>query len=144
MAIAIEIQLVIAFRPQNLIALNWRRHLLEPDGPRGRLLLHIPAAEMKSRREDFTAELPEHLARRLRWYRRHVLPAISADPEGDLFVTGNGRRKSQETLTDQIIKTIEVYLGVDMSPHQFRRESTASAAANTFSRSRRSRFELTL
>jgi integrase len=120
MAIAIDIQLAIALRPQNLIALNWRRHFLEPDGPRGRPLLHIPAAEMKSRREEFTTEVPDDVARRLRWYRRHVLPAIGADPTGDLFITRNGTRKSQETLTDQIIKTIELYLGVDMSPHQFR------------------------
>jgi len=40
MAIAIDIQLAIALRPQNLSTLNWRRHLNEPDGPRGRLLLH--------------------------------------------------------------------------------------------------------
>jgi integrase len=84
------------------------------------LLLHIPKAETKSRKSDFNVEVPEEAARRLRWYRRHILPRLNADPNGDLFVTRRGGPKNQGTLTDQLIKTLEVYLGVDMSPHQFR------------------------
>jgi integrase len=118
-AIAVEVELAIPLRPQNLSRLNWGRHLLEPDGPRGRMLLHIPKEEMKSRK-DFDAEVPEHLARRLRWYRREILPRLGADKNGDLFVTRQGQRKGQDTLVDQIIKTVEHYLGIDMSPHQFR------------------------
>jgi hypothetical protein len=74
-AVAIDFQLAIPLRPQNLSRLNWQRHLSEPDGPRGRLLLHIPKDEMKGGREDFTAEVPDDVARRLRWYRRHILTA---------------------------------------------------------------------
>ncbi len=120
MAVAIEFELAIPSRPQNLSRLNWARHFIEPDGPKGRLLLHIPKAEMKSGKHDFIAEVPDHVARRLRWYRRQILPRLGADVNGDLFVTRQGKPKSQETLTDQIIKTIENYLGIDMSPHQFR------------------------
>ena len=120
MAVLIEFSLATPLRPQNLSRLNWGRHFLEPDGPKGPLLLHIPKAETKSGKEDFTAEVPDHVARRLRWYRRQILLRLGADPNGDLFVTRRGERKSQETLTDQFIKTIEAYLGVDMSPHQFR------------------------
>ena len=47
-AIAIDFELAIPLRPQNLSSLNWQRHFSEPDGPRGRLLLHIPASETKS------------------------------------------------------------------------------------------------
>jgi hypothetical protein len=47
-AVAIDFQLVVPLRPQNLSRLNWQRHFIEPDGPRGRLLLHIPKSEMKS------------------------------------------------------------------------------------------------
>jgi integrase len=120
MAVAIEFQLALPSRPQNLSRLNWGRHFSEPDGPKGRLLLHIPKAEMKSGKHDFIAEVPDHVARRLRWYRRQILPRLGADVNGDLFVTRQGKPKSQETLTDQIIKTIGLYLGIDMSPHQFR------------------------
>ena len=119
-AIAIDVQLAMALRPQNLISLNGQRHFIEPDGPRGRLLLHIPAAEMKSRRDDFDAEVPDDVARRLRWYRRHILPRLKADPNGDLFVTRSGSRKDQRTLTIQIVKTIKRCLGIHMTPHQFR------------------------
>jgi hypothetical protein len=118
-AVAIEFELGIPLRPQNLCRLNWGKHLLEPDGPRGRMLLHIPGAEMKSGK-DFDAEVPEHVARRLRWYRRHILPRLCADPNGDLFVTRKGKLKGQDTFTDQIIKTIESHLGIHMSPHKFR------------------------
>jgi integrase len=83
------------------------------------MLLHIPKEEMKSRK-DFDAEVPDRLARRLRWYRREILPRLGADPNGDLFVTRGGQLKGQDTLVDQIIKTIEHYLGIRMSPHQFR------------------------
>jgi integrase len=118
-AVAIEFQLAIPLRPQNLCRLNWSKHLLEHDGSRGRMLLHIPGVEMKSG-NDFDAEVPEHVARRLLWYRRHILPKLDGDPNGDFFVTRQGKRKGQDTFTDQIIKTIRCYLGIHMSPHQFR------------------------
>jgi integrase len=120
MAVAIDIQLAIGLRPQNLSALNWQRHFLEPDGPRGRVLLIIPAAEMKSGKEDFVAEVQSEVARRLRWYRRTILPRLGADPNGDLFVTAKGIRKNQRTLTSQMLKTIKRRLGVHMTGHQFR------------------------
>ncbi|MGO9942198.1 MAG: hypothetical protein ACLPIC_05410 [Rhodoblastus sp.] len=81
-AIAIDIQLACPLRPQNLSDLHWRRHFLEPDGPKGRLLLHIPAEETKVKRQDLTVEIPADVARRLRWYRRHILPRVGADPNG--------------------------------------------------------------
>ena len=118
-AIAIDFQLAIPLRPQNLSALNWSRHFVEPDGPKGRLLLHIPKEEMK-RLADYTAEVPEDVAKRLRWYRRQILSRLGADGSGFLFVRAKGRLKDQRTITVQIIRVIERYLGVPMTPHQFR------------------------
>jgi integrase len=119
-AIATDIQLVVPLRPQNLCSLVWRRHFSEPDGPKGRLLLHIPAAETKSKKKDIVAEIPEEVAKRIRWYRQHVLPRLNADPDGPLFVTETGAPKLQDTLSDQMIKVIEDRLGVHMPPHTFR------------------------
>ena len=83
------------------------------------MLLRIPAAEMKAKR-DHTVEIPDHVARRLRWYRREVLARLNADLNGDLFVTKHGKPKSQETLTQQIIQVIADQVGIHMTPHQFR------------------------
>jgi integrase len=119
-AIAIDFQLAIPLRPQNLARLDWKRHFVEPDGPKGRLLLHIPKEETKSRKNDFVAEVPDDVAGRLRWYRRNILPRLDANPNGELFVTKQGVRKCQETITAQIIKEIQRSLGIHMTPHQFR------------------------
>ena len=119
-AIAIDVALVIPLRPQNLCSLVWRRHFSEPDGSKGPLLLHIPAAETKSKRKDVVAEIPEDVARRIRWYRQHILPRLNADPNGPLFVTETGAAKLQDTLSDQIIKVIRDRVGVHMPPHTFR------------------------
>jgi integrase len=119
-AIAIDIDLVIPLRPQNLSSLSWRRHFTEPDGAKGRLLLHIPAQETKSKLQDLVAEIPDDVARRLRWYRRHILPHLNADPDGPLFVTRKGTAKTQETLSQQFTETIKRRLGVHLTPHQLR------------------------
>jgi integrase len=57
---------------------------------------------------------------RLRWYRRHILPRLGADPEGPLFVTRKGTAKTQETLSQQFTETLERRLGVHLTPHQLR------------------------
>lgn len=118
-AVAIDILLAIPLRPRNLSRLNWRRHFSEPNGPRGPLYLHIPGAEMKSGK-DYDAEVPEEVARRLRWYRKKILVGVGAPPQGNLFVTTKGRKKSQSTITAQIIKMVAKHVGVHMTPHQFR------------------------
>ena len=105
-AIAIDILLAIPLRPQNLSSLHWQQHFSEPDGSRGRLLLHIAAGDTKTKRQEIIAEVPDDVARRLRWYRRHILPRLGADVNGYLFVTERGSKKSQATLTQQITEAI--------------------------------------
>ncbi len=84
------------------------------------MLLHIPAEETKARRQDLTVEIPADVARRLRWYRRHLLPRVGADPNEFLFVTEKGCPKHQGTLSLQITEMIEKHVGVHMTAHQFR------------------------
>jgi integrase len=119
-AIAIDVLLAIPLRPQNLSCLHWQQHLSEPNGPRGELLLHIAARDTKTKRQEIVAEVPDDVARRLRWYRRHVLPRLSADVNGYLFVTEGGSKKSQATLTQQITEAIARHIGIHMTPRQFR------------------------
>ena len=119
-AIAIDILLAQLLRPQNLSSLSWHHHFSEPNGPRSQLLIHIAARETKTKRQDIVSEVPDEVARRLRWYRRHILPRLGADVNGHLFVTEKGTRKHQATLTVQIIDAIARHIGIHMTPHQFR------------------------
>jgi integrase len=119
-AIAIDILLALPLRPQNLSSLNWQHNFSEPNGPRGQLLLHIAARDTKTKREDIVSEIPDEVARRLRWYRRHILPRLGADVNGHLFVTEKGIRKGQATLSRQITDAGIRHIGVHMTPHQFR------------------------
>jgi integrase len=125
-AIAIDIMLASPLRPQNLSSLSWRQHFSEPNGPRSQLLLHIAARDTKTKRQDLVSEVPDEVARRLRWYRRLVLPRLGADVNGHLFVTQQGIRKHQSTLTVQIVRAIARHIGVHMTPHQFRHFAATS------------------
>jgi site-specific recombinase XerD len=119
-AIAVDILLASPLRSQNLSSLSWRQHFSEPNGPRRQLLLHVAARDTKTKRQDIVAEVPDEVAQSLRWYRRHILPRLGADVNGPIFVTEKGIRKSQKTLTVQIIDTIMRHVGIHMTPHQFR------------------------
>jgi integrase len=119
-AIAIDILLAMPLRPQNLSSLSWQHNFSEPNGARGQMLLHIAASDTKTKRQDIVSEVPDEIARHLRWYRRHVLPRFGADVNGYLFVTESGNRKRQGTLTRQITDAIMRHLGIHMTPHQFR------------------------
>jgi site-specific recombinase XerD len=65
-------------------------------------------------------EIPDEVARRIRWYRRHILPGLGADMNGPLFVTESSKQKKQATLTRQITDAIARHIGIAMTPHQFR------------------------
>jgi integrase len=124
-AVAIDILLLAPLRPQNLIELNFSRNFKEPEGPRGKLLIYVPKDATKTKRRDLTFEIPPELAGTIRRYRREILPRLGGDPNGDLFVSEGGGRKSQDTLSDQIIDRIERMVGIHMTPHQFRHLAAA-------------------
>jgi integrase len=119
-AIAIDILLAVPLRPQNLSSLSWQDNFSEPNGPRGRLVLHIAARHTKTKRQDIITDVPDEVARHLRWYRRHVLPRLGAEVNGHLFVTESGDRKRQGTIRQQITDAVARHIGIHMTPHQFR------------------------
>jgi integrase len=124
-AIAVDILLVAPLRPQNLIALNWSKHIREPNGSKGALSLFIPKQETKSGKRDLTFEIPAETAQRIRWYRREILGGLGADIQGPLFVNKHGLAKSQETLSEQITDAVARHVGIHMTPHQFRHFAAA-------------------
>ena len=119
-AVAIEFELAIPLRPQNLCRLNWGKHFLEPDGRNGQNAAPHPKRGDEIRQRTLTPKSQSMsrvgFAGTGSIFCRCSMPiqtAISLSP-------GQGEPKGQDTLTDQIIKTIECYLGIHMSPHQFR------------------------
>ena len=58
------------------------------------------------------------------------MPRLGADVSGHLFVTERGIRKRQATLAKQITDAGERYLGIHMTPHQFRHFGATSYLEN--------------
>ena len=119
-ALAIAILLAAPMRGQNLIGLNWRRHFRELKGKRGVITIVIPASETKTRRSDLAFGLDAYTSDLIRWYRRVILPALGADPDGDMFVLAGGKRRGQSSLCDCITTAIDAEIGIHMTAHQFR------------------------
>jgi integrase len=119
-ALAVAMLLVAPMRGQNLIAINFRRHVRMPNGSRGLAHLLIPADETKTGRADLTYTLDAQTTDLLKWYRAVFLPSIGADPNGDLFAMPSGKTRGQSHLATMITSTIEEMVGVRMTPHQFR------------------------
>jgi hypothetical protein len=65
-AIAVAILLVAPLRPQNLSELNFARHFKEPQGPKGKLVLHVSRASTKTKKRDLSFEFPPELAEPIR------------------------------------------------------------------------------
>lgn len=121
--LAIAILMAAPIRSQNLVTLNWRRHFHSTGSANGKkndLRLIIPASETKTRRRDCIFGVDAWLQKRIDWYRRNILPAINADPNGDLFARPSADRRSQNGLSRLITRTVKRELGIHMTPHQFR------------------------
>lgn len=121
--LAIAILMAAPIRGQNLVTLNWRRHFHSSNSVNDKkndLRLIIPAPETKTRRRDCIFGVDAWLQKRIDWYRRNILPAINADPNGDLFALPSAERRSQNGLSRLITQTVKRELGIHMTPHQFR------------------------
>ena len=95
-AIAIDFQLAIPLRPQNLSSSQLATALQRAGRPEGPPAPPHPGGGDQVTAEDFVAEVPDDVAQRLRWYRRHILPRLNADLNGDLFVTKKGKTEGSE------------------------------------------------
>jgi len=118
-ALAIDILVHVPLRMGNLSAIKFDTHLHWPQGPRKPALLTFGAQETKnSARLKF--ELPAFLADRLQVFRNEIAPAVIGRKPDTLFVTHEGKPRSQATIAIAICKTILRHLGVKLTPHQFR------------------------
>jgi integrase len=106
-------------RPQNLACLNFQVHLHWPQGRRKPALVTFRGDETKNRKP-FEFEIPTVLAERLQVYRNEIAPAVIGKRPDAVFVSFSGASRKQATITTTIMKAIRRYLGVKLTPHQFR------------------------
>ena len=138
-AVAIELLTHIPFRLANVVGLRLDQHVCRADPTRGPITrLSIKAHETKGKRP-LDMPVPGHLAATLQEWIDDFRPIIgSADCRylfpghgtGDLPITPQGLR-------DAIRETMKDYIGVPLTPHQFRH-----LAANIFLRENPGQYEL--
>jgi integrase len=118
-ALAIDILIHTPVRMHNLSAIQFDTHLHWPQGPRKPALLIFRRQEVKND-VDIKRELPAYLADRLLLYRNEIAPGVIGRKPDRLFVTNKGKPRSQATMAIHIQKATQRYLGVKVTPHQFR------------------------
>jgi integrase len=118
-ALAIDLLIHVPMRMQNLACLNFQAHLHWPQGRRKPALVTFRGDETKNR-SPLEFEIPAVLAERLQVYRNEIAPAVIGARPDAVFVSFSGRPRKQDTIKMTITKTIRNYLGVKLTPHQFR------------------------
>ena len=118
-ALALDILTQVPLRMQNLSAINFNTHLHWPQGPRKPALIIFRRQETKND-ANLKFEFPTVLADRLQVYRNEIAPAVIGRKPDNLFLTSNGKPRSQAAIAIAIHKAILRHLGVKVTPHQFR------------------------
>jgi integrase len=118
LAVAIAILLVAPIRISNLAALRFDRHLLRPGGPRSLWLIDIPEDEVKNRVR-LVHELPHRVTTVLDRFRRDFRPRI-AEPGNPYLFPARSHHKSTAVLSPAIKQCTADWVGIHMTPHQFR------------------------
>lgn len=118
-ALAIDLLIHVPIRLQNLACLTFGVHLHWPQGRRKAALVTLRADETKNH-IPVELEIPAALAERLQVYRNEIAPAVIGARPDALFVSFSGTPRKPDTIKMTITKTIRSYLGVKLTPHQFR------------------------
>lgn len=124
LAVAIQILIEAPIRSKNLTALSLDNNLVRPEGERGPLHLVVHEDESKnSARLEF--ELSDELSDLIEEYTRRFRRRLALEDNCYLFPAQHlGRKylahKLPQTLTYQIRLIVRKWIGLDLTPHQFR------------------------
>jgi integrase len=118
-ALALDILLNAPVRMQNLSAIDFTVHLRWSQGPRRPALITFRRQETKNAVK-LEFELPACLSDRLHAYRNEIAPGVLSSKPDALFVTNEGKCRSQAAIAIAINKAVFRHLGVKLTPHQFR------------------------
>jgi integrase len=118
MAVAIAILQIAPIRIANLAALRLDRHLVRPGGPRSLWQIDIPPEEVKNS-VNLVHELPRSTTALVDRYIRRFRPSLAVPGNPYLFPVGP-RHKCAHALSQQIRRVLADWIGIEMTPHQFR------------------------
>jgi integrase len=118
-ALAIDILLVAPLRMRNLTALNFDEHIRWPQGQGKPAILLFKSEETKNN-VPLEFELPEVLSDRLHVYRNKIAPTVIGRRPDHVFLTWRGKPRTQAAIAVAIEQTVLKYVGVRLTPHQFR------------------------
>jgi integrase len=118
-ALAIDLLIHVPLRIQNLASLKFGTHLHWPQGRHKPALLSIGETETKNGVQ-LEFEIPTALADRLRAFREEIAPMVIGERPETIFVTWKGTPKLPPAVQIAVEKTVLRYLGVKITPHQFR------------------------
>jgi integrase len=118
-ALAIDLLIHVPLRMENLASLNFEEHLHWPQG-RGKPALVVFKIDETKNDIQLEFEIPTELADRFHFYRNEIAPAVTGKRPDAVFVAWTGKPRGQSAITTAIEKTVLKYLGVKLTPHQFR------------------------
>jgi integrase len=118
LAVAIAILLIAPMRISNLAGLHLKQHLVRPGGPRSLLLIDIPPEEVKNEVR-LLYELSQRVTRVVDRFIRDFRPRFATPDNPYLFPLGT-THKTKNWFSRQIRDVVAKWVGIDMTPHQFR------------------------
>ncbi|MGA7787526.1 MAG: site-specific integrase [Xanthobacteraceae bacterium] len=118
-ALAIDILLAAPMRMKNLTELKFDEHIQWPQG-QGKPAVVLFKPEETKNRVPLEFELPLALSDRLHVYRNKFAPTVTGRRPDNVFLTWRGKPRTQATIAVAIEKTVLKYVGVRLTPHQFR------------------------
>jgi integrase len=117
-AVAIAILQGTPLRIANLAGLRLDRNLVRPGGPRSLWQIDIPAHEVKNN-QALVYELRRQTTTLVDRYMHRFRPSLAAPGNRYLFPV-RSTQKDPHLLSQQIRRTLADWVGIDMTPHQFR------------------------
>jgi integrase len=118
LAVAIAILLIAPMRIRNLAGLHLKQHLVRPGGPRSLWLIDIPPEEVKNEVR-LLYELSQRVTEVVDRFIRDFRPRFAEFGNPHLFPVG-ATHKTPNYFSRQIRDVIADWVGIDMTPHQFR------------------------
>jgi integrase len=118
-AIAIGILIYMPIRLQNLVTLEFERHLFIRTGRGAKSTLELSNGEVKNN-IDLAFEIPPQIVKMLLEYRERTAPKIIGERPATLFVNADGTPKAENALGVLITNYARRRAGIILTPHQFR------------------------